>query len=516
MKKLLSIILVLILTLTACTTPTNTTSSDISSSQQDNVLRDYASSQEALDFVKRIAPFTAYRSYSSIDCTDYTEIPLLLANAIYEEISAVEVPVPNSNHIQIESTTVCELLTKYFGAAAVPTIYAHKSGTETITKQFPYWKIKSVELSEFSGKEAVYTVNLEYPLNDYTYVAQMHFLVLSENSETWLQLTSNTFSVKDKKEFTLEQRASALASIITANVDSSYFENDTITLKDITDTAILRFIISVANQNYNEEFEYSHYFETDFSRYFHFPQKTISQIAYEVFGREDYVFDPSRFGEFIYNEDTDEYIDLLRGVRTRFPKEVIEVTTLDDSTIVVKAKNATKVQTLRFEPIKDSDGRTFLRLAAKVTDSDEQMQDSSTSSEHQNNDIVSYELPNGWNLQDFTIAGFDKEGPGDFGYLVTMNEEQLSRFCELMDVEKWQEFNTPIERGVWICLRMADEGMERTIAIAEDYEFGTIIIILKGASEKTSYIAPARVAVDVEELADELRAQIKKTSDSNY
>ena len=152
-----------------------------------------------------------------------------------------------------------------------------------------------------------------------------------------------------------------------------------------------------------------------------------------------------------------------------------------------------------------------LTACTTPTNSEKQMQESSMPPVQEN-----YELPNGWNLKDFTIAGFDKEGPGDFGYRVTLNEDQLSRFCELMDVEKWQEFNTPIERGVWICLRMADEGMERTIAIAEDYEFGTIIIILKGASEKTSYIAPARVAVDAEELADELKAQIKKTSDSTY
>ena len=363
MKKLLSITLVLILTLTACTTPTNTTSSDISSSQEDNVLSDYASSQEALDFVKRIAPFTAYRSYSSIDCTDYTEAPWQLIYALYEEFSTVGVHVKyfRFNGIQLEITKVHELLTKYFGASSVPTIYAQQSGTKTFYEETPDWEIASVELSEFSGEEAVYTVNLKYPYTDYTYVAQMHFLVLSENSETWLQLTSNTFSVKDKKEFTLEQRASALASIIAANVDLSCYENDTITLKDITNTTISRFIMSIAAENYCEEFEYSHCFEKDFSLAFHFPQKTISKIAYEVFGREDYVFDSMNIGDFIYNEDTDEYIDPLSfGMNS--PREVTEVTTLPDSTIVVKVQGVRKIQTLQFEPIKDSDSRTFLRL----------------------------------------------------------------------------------------------------------------------------------------------------------
>ncbi len=363
MKKLLSITLVLILTLTACTTPTNTTSSDISSSQEDNVLRDYASSQEALDFVKRIAPFTAYRSYSSIDCTDYTEAPWYLIYALYEEMSAIGVPDENSkiNGIKLEITKVHGLLTKYFGSSAVPTVYAQQSGTETFYKETPYWKIESVELSEFSGEEAVYTVNLKYPYTDYTYVAQMHFLVLNENSETWLQLTSNTFSVKDKKEFTLEEQASALASIITANIDLSCYENDTITSNDITNTTISRFIMSIAAENYREEFEYSHCFEVDFSSFFHFPQKTISKIAYEVFGREDYVFDSMNIGNFIYNEDTDEYIDSLSfGMNS--PREVLEVTTLPDSTIVVKVQGVKKIQTLQFEPIKDSDSRTFLRL----------------------------------------------------------------------------------------------------------------------------------------------------------
>ena len=368
MKKLFCMTLALILTLTACTTPTNTTStpltsSDISSSQVESVLSDYASSQEALDFVKRIAPFTAYRSYSSIDCTDYTEAPWHLIYALYEEMSAIGVPDENSkiNGINLEITKVHELLTKYFGSSAVPTVCAQQSGTKTFYEETPYWKIESVELSEFSDKEAVYTINLKYPSTDCLYVAQMHFLVLSENSETWLQLTSNTFSVKDKKEFTLEQRASALASIITANIDLSYFENDTITLKDITNTTISRFIMSIAAENYREEFEYSHCFEVDFSSFFHFPQKTISKIAYEVFGREDYVFDSMNIGDFIYNEDTDEYIDPLSfGMNS--PREVLEVTTLPDSTIVVKVQGVKRVQTLQFEPMKDSDSRTFLRL----------------------------------------------------------------------------------------------------------------------------------------------------------
>ena len=227
------------------------------------------------------------------------------------------------------------------------------------------------------------------------------------------------------------------------------------------------------------------------------------------------MFDPSVFGEFIYNEDFDEFI-VLSAYGTTPPAKVIEITTLDDSAIVVKVEGVRKIQTLRFEPMKDSDGRTFLRLAAKVTDSDEQMQESSTSSEHQSNDIVSYELPNGWNLKDFTIVGFDKEGPGDLGYLVTMNQEQLSRFYNLMDVQRWEEFTTPIEHGLSVCLRVTDEDINRVITITEDYDFGTIIIIPDANGEKTSYIAPARVAVDAEELADELKAQIKKTSDSNY
>lgn len=369
MKKLLSITLVLILTLTACTTPTNTTStpltsSDISSSQVESVLSDYASSQEALDFVKRIAPFTAYRSYSSIDCTDYTEAPWYLIHALYEEMSAVGVPDENSknNGIKLEITKVHELLTKYFGASAVPTVYAQQSGTGIIHRETSRWKIESVELSEFSGKKAVYTVNLKYPSTDCLYVAQMHFLVLSENSETWLQLTSNTFSVKDKKEFTLEEQASALASIITANIDLSYFENDTITSKDITNTTISRFIISSAAASYyRADFIYKECFDRDFSTYFHFPKKAISKIAYEVFGREDYVFDSMNIGDFIYNEYTDEYIDPLSfGMNS--PREVLEVTTLPDSTIVVKIQGVRKIQTLQFEPIKDSDSRTFLRL----------------------------------------------------------------------------------------------------------------------------------------------------------
>lgn len=152
-----------------------------------------------------------------------------------------------------------------------------------------------------------------------------------------------------------------------------------------------------------------------------------------------------------------------------------------------------------------------LTACTTPTNSEKQMQESSMPPVQEN-----YELPNGWNLKDFTIAGFDKDGLGDLGYRVTMNEEQLSRFYKLMDVEKWQENNTPIERGLFVCLEVVDEDINRFIAIADDYEFGTVILIRNANGEKTSYIAPARVAVDAEELADELKAQIKKTSDSTY
>ncbi len=364
MKKLLCITLALILTLTACTTPTNTTSSDISSSQEDNVLRDYASSQEALDFVKRIAPFTATINYETIDYVDALIYPWELIYALHEEMSAIGVPDENSE-IKLQSIKVYELIAKYFGSSAVPTECTKSTNSfftisEPSTKWAVLWTVLSVELSEFSGKEAVYTVNLKHPYTDYTYVAQMHFLVLSENSETWLQLTSNTFSVKDKKEFTLEDNAAVLASLIAVSIKPSFYDADTITSLYVGNSVISNFMTNAAFSYYRADFAYSDCFRMDFTGDYYFSKESALKIIYEVFGKEN--FDTKNvYWSFWYKETTDEFTDTTHFGTTP-PAKVLEVTTLSDSTIVVKVQGVKKIQALQFEPIKDSDSRTFLRL----------------------------------------------------------------------------------------------------------------------------------------------------------
>ena len=124
---------------------------------------------------------------------------------------------------------------------------------------------------------------------------------------------------------------------------------------------------------------------------------------------------------------------------------------------------------------------------------------------------VSGELPNGWQAGDFVMAGFDRDSPGDLGYRVTMDEQQLARFAGLLQLESWQELEAPAQHGLNNCISVTD-GAGRVVAVLEGGGLGAVIILDGPDMEgKLAYTAPAQVAEDATKLCSELRAQLEQS-----
>ena len=60
-------------------------------------------------------------------------------------------------------------------------------------------------------------------------------------------------------------------------------------------------------------------------------------------------------------------------------------------------------------------------------------------------------LPNSWKMEQFVIAGFDKDGPGDFGRQVSLSDEEQAELLQLLDIESWEACEG-IEHGLSVCL----------------------------------------------------------------
>lgn len=123
-------------------------------------------------------------------------------------------------------------------------------------------------------------------------------------------------------------------------------------------------------------------------------------------------------------------------------------------------------------------------------------------------------LPNGWPLEDFTVAGFDKDGPGDFGYQVTLTTEEQNKIAELLEVESWQELSSPIEHGAAACLQLSN-GSGKFLFIMGSGDIGTVVKAqCQDTGESTVFTAPAQVAKNISALASELkkRANALETS----
>ena len=114
-------------------------------------------------------------------------------------------------------------------------------------------------------------------------------------------------------------------------------------------------------------------------------------------------------------------------------------------------------------------------------------------------------LPNGWDLADFTQAGFDKDGPGDLGLRVPLTGEEEARLAGLLQPENWQEAQ-PVERGISPCLTLLDQEGGRQLVTAEDPELGTLILLREeGSDERWLYAAPKEVAGQARSLAEAIR-----------
>lgn len=114
-------------------------------------------------------------------------------------------------------------------------------------------------------------------------------------------------------------------------------------------------------------------------------------------------------------------------------------------------------------------------------------------------------LPNGWDLADFTQAGFDKDGPGDLGLRVPLTGEEEARLAGLLQPENWQEAQ-PAERGISPCLTLLDQEGGRQLVTAEDPELGTLILLREeGSDERWLYAAPKEVAGQARSLAEAIR-----------
>ncbi len=332
------------------------TSSEIASSVENTSSEpidiDFLKSKEALDWVKNIASYMGYVSYSEIDTSNYPDIPIAFAHCLAEQLYEID-----NNTNKDEKVTISELsdiFKKYFGEKATfKSANGKKDYDISSISASPDWTVADVKFKELVDNKAVYTIELNYQrleLSYYDYIAQMSFEVKNDSDKHYLVLASNEIFLKGEKEFTLEEKAEALASILAVCVHPRY--EGKVSPENVNAGGL---ICEVLLYNNYEALPYAHSFERDFRLLYHFPTKTLNKIVFEVLGQDEFNFNNDNF---TYIEESAEYVSYMEFGAADFKKDVDEVVTLPTSEIQVTVGK--KIFT--FKPMQDNDGNTFLRL----------------------------------------------------------------------------------------------------------------------------------------------------------
>lgn len=104
------------------------------------------------------------------------------------------------------------------------------------------------------------------------------------------------------------------------------------------------------------------------------------------------------------------------------------------------------------------------------------------------------DLPNSWKMEQFVIAGFDKDGPGDFGRQVSLSDEEQAELLQLLDIESWESCEG-IEHGLSVCLTVADKELQYFLSVQDEGEEGSVILLLDQTSgERWLYRVPEQTA----------------------
>lgn len=132
---------------------------------------------------------------------------------------------------------------------------------------------------------------------------------------------------------------------------------------------------------------------------------------------------------------------------------------------------------------------------------------SSSEEAHEEQSEIRDVLPNSWKMEQFVIAGFDKDGPGDFGRQVSLSDEEQAELLQLLDIESWESCEG-IEHELSVCLTVADKELQHFLSVQDAGEEGSVILLLDQTSgERWLYRASEQTAKQAEQLAARLRAR---------
>lgn len=118
-------------------------------------------------------------------------------------------------------------------------------------------------------------------------------------------------------------------------------------------------------------------------------------------------------------------------------------------------------------------------------------------------------LSNSWQTEDFVIAGFSKDGPGDFGYQARLTSEEQKQLSSLLQTDSWQEAE-PVEHGLSSVLDLCDEEENRFLSVYDGGDLGALIGLRDEESgESWLFSAPGQVLEDAKALAQPLEERAK-------
>ena len=121
-------------------------------------------------------------------------------------------------------------------------------------------------------------------------------------------------------------------------------------------------------------------------------------------------------------------------------------------------------------------------------------------------------------LSVFTVAGFDKDGPSDFGFKAALDSDEFSSFAAMMHTDKWNVLENPPEHGSTVLLQMADSDINNIMYVLDGGELGTIIKIVSQTDDSLNFFtAPAEISEPAAEFSDQIKYKyIKVKADRSW
>ncbi len=501
MKKILLIILALIM-LASCqnTEPRQEQEKPQEITDTEKEAESYASSEEAINFVKRTA---AVFGGTRLKATDRQQ-PWVFGQMLLSEMEAAGEKITYGAYTGslVEKEKYISVIEKYFGENCIAEEYIAFLGEEVEVFQnadVHQWKTESINLKSVNDGKAVYSLTM-YNIHCGCKIDTLaEYEITETESGFYLRFVSNSPNLaKYRAAVDYREQAMSLAEQIVGAMKSGAHETGIYSHEGINVENFIFMMPQHTNhgEKCNRNAPFYGVLKRDVSLEYHFPADEVEKIIFWTFGTD--MEDFSWGDNFTYDENKNEYISGLEwGMGGTYSCEIISAQTAGEKINVLM--ELTDNIGFKGEPGWESHGKY----------------------------TMTFEKTDGFYLRFIGMESMETASPepeifnrmyaskSEAFPAVKLTEAEYEKLQKILQKDKWIDF--PEDRKLMEepfspsnCF-VSEENEKAQLYISPDGEYSFIMIKWTSLKQYTKkYLAPKEVAYDIEAFREEVFANAKE------